>query len=406
MRIMTPAAMRHRLAILETGQALIFLALGMWITATILRTSFFVVSGESFIKIVRYSAVGIAVFAEITTGKHSWKSIFGLIPFALLSAGALAGDDRYYVQGFILIYCARNIDFRSLARFCLWLLSILTVIIIFSSLVGIIPDYIESSRGRTRHYLGFRYALYPSELLFAITTLVIYLRKQTFHIPEAFILVSANAALFYLTNSRLSFALATLAIVTALFLHRPWHAFTRTRLAALSAGLSFIWCALLALYLTYSYAHPTKILRKINGIFGNRLALSYKNLHEYGVHPMGQPLKLFGNGLTAEGGRNVYGSYNYIDSLYIKMAINYGYIFLIVFLILITLVCLKAWKNREPYLLLVLVIIAGHCLIDDLSFNLEYNPFILLIGQLAAITSPTSPQKSDRLLDVSERNLQ
>lgn len=393
----TPETTRRYIARLDMGEALIIFALGLWITVTILRTSFFVVSGENIIRLVRYSAVGIAVFAELFTGKHSWKSIFALIPFALLSVGALAGDDKYYIQAFILIYCARNIEFRKLARLCLWVLSILTVFIIVSSLVGIIPDYVEKSGERIRHYLGFRYALFPAELVFAITTLVVYLRGKELRILHALALLVSNAGIFYLTNSRLSFALATLLVLIALFLGRPWQVFARTRLAALFAGLSFIWCALLAFYLTYSYAHPTRLLYTINDIFGNRLALGYKNLKEYGIHPIGQPIKLIGNGLSNDGTRNLSGSYNYIDSLYIKMAINYGYIFLIIFLILITLVALRAWKQHDYYLLLVLTVIAGHCLVDDLSFNLEYNPFMLLVGQLAVITSATSSAKSDRL---------
>lgn len=393
----TPEKTRQYLARLDMGEALIIFALGIWITVTIFRTSFFVVSSENIIRIVRYGAVAIAVFAEVFSGKHSWKSIFALVPFALLSVGALAGDDKYYVQAFILIYCARNIEFRKLARLSLWILSIITVFIIFSSLIGIIPDYVEKSGERIRHYLGFRYALYPAELVFAITTLVVYLRGKNLNILHALTLLAANAGIFYLTNSRLSFALASILVFIAFFLRRSWQVFARTRLAAITAGFSFLWCTLLALYLTYSYAHPNRLLRTINDIFGNRLALSYTNLHRYGIHPIGQPLELFGNGLTSEGERNLSGTYNYIDSLYIKMAINYGYIFLIVFLILITLVALKAWKQNDHYLLLVLVIIAGHCLVDDLSFNLEYNPFMLLVGQLAAITVLISPPESDRL---------
>ena len=87
---------------------------------------------------------------------------------------------------FITLFCARNKPVDKLLKVTsvIGIVTLMTVVV--SSKLGIITDY--TTRGfntfgvRIRHYLGFRYALYPSAVLYNFMSIDLYLNKYDKHI--------------------------------------------------------------------------------------------------------------------------------------------------------------------------------------------------------------------------------
>ena len=60
---------------------------------------------------------------------------------------------------FLFSFGARKINFKRICRVTALITSILLIFVILSSFLGVIPNYLLFFNDRSRHYLGFRYAL-------------------------------------------------------------------------------------------------------------------------------------------------------------------------------------------------------------------------------------------------------
>ena len=103
------------------------------------------------------------------------------------------------------IYACRNMDFRKLAKFSAIISLVLLCGIFLCSLAGIIPNIYDIWSGRPRYYLGFRYALFPSTILFNIIALTLYYKGRECSWRLLILLGTVNYGMFFLTDSRLCY---------------------------------------------------------------------------------------------------------------------------------------------------------------------------------------------------------
>ncbi|HFI0456361.1 TPA: polymerase, partial [Streptococcus suis] len=117
----------------------------------------------------------------------------------------------------------------------------------------------------------------------------------------------------------------------------------------------------------------------LDKFLGGRIYLASKSLSMYGFNLLGRNIQWVGNGLSAEGQRSTM-SYFYVDNMYIQVLQKYGLIFLVIFLTVMTITMLILYRKKQYLLLVCLVILAFHATIDDLTFNLHYNFFLVLLS--------------------------
>ena len=132
--------------------------------------------------------------------------------------------------------------------------------------------------------------------------------------------------------------------------------------------------------ITAGYDRLDSFYAHLNYVLGNRLYWGQLALDSYGTGLFGQTIEFVGSGLTAEGRLADVGSYNYVDMLFIKLPIEYGWLFTIVVIVLMSYVTLTSVRSKDYSLAIVLVAIAAHCLIDDLAIQLQFNSFLFLAG--------------------------
>lgn len=368
------------------GDKLFFISYGLFLITSILSTSFYYkyFMGRPYMWLQILCVVLLVAYEYCITGlkKQDWKGMIVCAALFLITFRvSYASTQRQTVLMFAYIYCARNIPFAKIARFTLDVSIALVLGIVVTSQFGLVENIAAFKSGRIREYLGFRYALYLPGLLLNMTALWVYLKKDTVTVWGCLVWAAANWAVYYQTDSRISFAIAEALLAAALFMRfLPKVTDKLKPLWWLAAG-SFLICAVFSLIMTIEYNSSLPWMRKLNTMLESRLRLGHVSLLEYGVTFFGQEIEWLGNGLDAFG-NSVVGTYSYVDCLYVKILQRYGIIFMIAMAVLTSWSMIRLYKRREYHILLICATVAVHSVLDDLSFTLHYNTFWLAMGMV------------------------
>ena len=145
-------------------------------------------------------------------------------------------------------------------------------------------------------------------------------------------------------------------------------------------GIFFL-SAIFSVYFTLNYNHLSDWQANLNEQLGGRLALGFSTLKFYGYGLLGRQLSLVGNGLDEDGFLNT-ATYDYVDNLYVLMLLKAGIIFLIIFLVGMTMIMKKVYRTKDSYLYIIFILLALHGIIDDLILLPQYNSFWLVVAAL------------------------
>lgn len=369
----------------KLSSVLFYLSLGMYLTLTILNTSFYHLYLDGTItRCTLFLCLTMMLVRELLFEKVQKKDWIGIIllfiSFIIMYRISKLGT----AMMLIYIYGARNIDFKKVAilSICVTVLTVLFVII--SSYIGIINNYVEISGDRVREYIGFKYALFPSMYMLNVSFLFVYLSKNKTYKSRLyiifFIIVLASNYWFYVkTDSKTNFYLAILVLMISLFFNKNLDIFFKNKIIQILSIFSYVISAAISFLLTITFNYENQILDFLNRALANRLRLGQQSLEKYGINLFGQKIKWVGNGLNQFGVQSK-SEYNYVDSLYIQILQKYGFVFFIVFLVVLSLFLYKLLNEKEYHIVLILVIVSLHSIIDNLSLYVWYNTFFIAIG--------------------------
>lgn len=378
---------------LEDG--LYFASYGLFLITSLLSTSFyyrvFIGYPYSWIQVV---CLALLIFREYRMGSagQNWMALTVLTVMAILSLQFTIGNlTRLVPLMFFYIYGARNIHFTRIARFSLWVSTVVVSLVVFSGYLGIIDNVVVAKGTRVREYLGFRYALYLPGILLNMTALWIYLRQEKLPVCGAILWTAANTFAYLRTDSRISFVLAEGLLVAALIMRFVPYIRNGLRWLWGSLTASYALCAGLSYVFTGIYDGTVPWMRRLNSALESRLSLGKRSLEDHGFGFLGRHISWIGNGLDAFG-NSVEGSYTYVDCFYVKILQRYGVLFTAGLLSLLTWSMIQLWKRKEHVLLLICASVAVHCVLDDLSFALHYNTFWIAMGM--AILNPNTLKRT------------
>ena len=351
----------------------------IYLLYSLINTSFYAKYVSSYGKILLFICFLLLIIREAIDFKLNYRE--GILVFIL----TLIAGYFYIYFGIsqsllpIFIYSVRNMDVVKIFRISYRISLFMLLFIILSSYIGIIQNYISYSATREREYLGFRYALYPSSIFCNIIFLKVYLEKENISWLALGALLIGNYVLFQYTDSRLTFILGLLLlIVSAMMKKIP--PIKRLALNRMFIGIFFL-AALFSIYFTLNYNYLSDWQANLNEELGGRLALGYSTLKFYGYGLFGKQLSLVGNGLDEEGFLNT-ATYDYVDNLYVLILLKAGIIFLIIFLVSMTIIMRKIYRRKDSYLYIIFILLALHGVIDDLILLPQYNSFWFVVGEL------------------------
>lgn len=360
---------------------LFFFIYGIYLIFATLSMTFYAAYFNSFLKYIMIICTLSLIIRELLFGKIAKKELFYLFICTILTFLMLLHlKSSIMLPFFLLIFSARKIDFDKIAKFSFYLSLGLFLFIVISAKLGIILDYILVSSTRKRDYLGFRYALYPQMMIFNITSLLLYLKRDRLSLKYFLLSLILNYIIFKFTDARLSFYLSIVLIFLFLLIKRKNSFLKRKKMLSYLLSLSFTLCAIFSIYCCLNYNSNSDFYRFINKVTENRIRLANEFSKTYSVKLFGQKVEMYGNGLSIQGSLDN-STYNYVDNFYFNLLETYGILFMMIFIILLTSVCFKVYKDKNFYLLIVLAIIAFHGIIDDLIIYLHFNTFWFVISK-------------------------
>ena len=357
-------------------KTILYIAYSVYLILGIIESSFYAIYVQNYSKIILFSCIILLFLGESITFSVNYKDMMlGIVLIACF----------VYLYLFIglgvsliplFMYSTRNIDITGIIKISYIISIILLIIIMISSYLGVIENYIYYDTTRERQYLGFRYALYPSSILCNIIFLKVYLDKERISWKSIILLLISSYILYTLTDSRLTFVLGGLILIFSA-VNKIIPSICEKILSRLLI-FSYAFVGIISLYFTLNYNHLIDWQENLNEILGGRLSLGYSTLEFYGYGLFGREVELVGNGLDVNGIVNS-SSYNYVDNLYVQLLLKTGVLFLVFFIICMTYVTYLTYKQKNLYFYVILVMLALHGLIDDLILQIQYNSFWLLI---------------------------
>lgn len=377
--------MNTKIHIKTINNFLFFIAYAVYLTATILSTSFFgTYLPKRFLAYSMILCLFIIMVKEALSIRLKTKEFKYLIICTFLTFLSIYHRNKMaMIPAFFLIYSARNINFNKLLKFTAFFSSSLLVLIVISSKIGLITNYIDISNNRPREYLGFLYPLYPQILLLNLTSIFLYLYKDKnifFYISLAIV----NFLLFSYTNSRLSFYLSCALIGITYIFNRKYNLLNKVKLLYKPMIYVYIFLLIVSFLAAYKFDYSNQFLVKLNTILENRIGFANNSLKMYPINLFGNDVTFIGNGLDYEGNVSEE-EYNYVDCLYINLTESYGIVFIVIYIGIMTYICYRLYKDENYYLLIIFVFFAIHQVIDSLGIYIYYNTFLFAISKYILI---------------------
>lgn len=360
----------------------------IWIVYRINMATFFNAYVLSFpfnvgIVLMRLLVVVVAFseLAKIFRCEYDATDAVAILLLLLMTYGFWGRDHYVLLYDAILVFAMRNERFRTVSWICVCTLSLCVLIVVASSQVGVIPDFVSPGQ-RARHYLGFTYCLVAPQLFFVVTVTLCWLRDRMITWIEIAVLAVINIALFAFTDSRLSFGLSLLALVVSIarkitVSDGAWRKIAAT--AKWSFIVAFAVSIVIVVITGYQISVGAHWLDSANTLSGNRIYLTFNTLKKFGIELFGQQVPWIGNGLDAYGNNDPTG-YNYVDNLFFHALIDQGLVYTVLFVALFTVVTFKAAREKDYMLAIMLAVVAAHFIIDDTMLGLESNTMMFALG--------------------------
>lgn len=297
---------------------------------------------------------------------------FGILVWINFSIGDVVTNPVTWIVAFIL--SARDIEFQKIVKLTIVISSFMLGLVIFCSLIKVIPNDVMGYPVRTRYFLGFTYPSLPPTLLFNITALLVYLKRNSLGKAVLITLLAVNILLFIFTDSRNPFILVCIALVTVVWLQRRPALLENMNALGWLMVFSTLIFGLASIYLAYIYDPNVHWLATLNDWLSGRLRLGHTSILNRGIKWFPRPFPMS----TAGGSGSP--TYNFIDSTYLFVLQEYGILLSAAFEGVLIWGYWKIWKQKEYYLLIVLTFMALNAVIDHNLLGLHFNTFWMALG--------------------------
>jgi len=295
------------------------------------------------------------------------------------------GNKSILIYWFFII-AAHDIKLELIVRIALLVHLFCMSIIITSSLMDILQDRIYTrNMNETRYSIGYQYTTDSSNYFLHMILMYIYIKKDKISWEAIGFLGICNLLLFKITDTRSVFFTVTITLLIVSLLKIFKFLRMNNRLYKTVSTVCVPILSSIILYLTFSFNSEIQWMNDLNKKINTRLQLGNDAYKTYGLHLLGQNIQWIG-------GANEYDaikkSYNYVDSSYVQIILNFGVLFFILLCIGFIILGRKAAKNNDIYLCLILIIISVHSVLDPQLIWMAFNPFILCYSYIHIVDAP------------------
>lgn len=369
----------------------------VWVVVASLVTTTYFIRLDGFLSLYR-SLLYLTIFAllikellnlsnTLNYFRFHWKQLLTVTIFFLaMFIVAKNRDGMLDINVLLLVFSARDIDFRKLLGTFSLATFLVLCLTIYASQKGIIANMFMNADGGYRFSLGFNYVSFASQrMFFALCSYLMFRGKKITYIELMALLLAtiymyqqtSTSSPFYLSILILTYALLSVKIFKKEFIIGNF--WTKTLVQ-----YGFILALVIILY--FCFYSSGNLFHLVDQFTHNRLRLSVNGFQNFGVSWLGQPisfttLDIFGNFTS---------NYNYIDSSFVQLLVIDGLIVSVFMLFALTKVMRYFVSIQKDIVLACLGIMIIHGMFDPQMLVLRYSPLILFISRLFILNEDTN----------------
>ena len=361
----------------------------IWVVVASLVTTTYFVRLDGFLSLYRlllYFTIIMLLIKELMNFpktlyyfRFHWQQLLIVTAFFIaMFIVAKNRDGLLDINVLLLVFSARDIDFRKL----LGTFSVATFLVlcltIYASQKGMITNMFMNADGGYRFSLGFNYVSFASQrLFFALCTYLMFRGKRISYL-ELLALFSATVYMYQQTSTSSPFYLSILILTYALLSIKIFKKefIIGNFLSKALAQYGFI--VALAVILYFCFYSSGNLFHLVDQFTHNRLRLSVDGFRNFGVSWLGQPISF----TTLDMFGNFTSNYNYIDSSFVQLLVIDGLIVSGFMLLALTKVMRYFVSIQKDIVLACLGIMIIHGMFDPQMLVLRYSPLILFISRL------------------------
>ena len=376
------------------SEKIYLITLFIWIVVASLVTTTYFIRLEGFLSLYRillYFTIAMILIKELVNFpktlyyfRFHWQQLLIVTAFFIaMFIVAKNRDGLLDINVLLLVFSARDIDFRKLLGTFSAATFLVLCLTIYASQQGIIANMFMNADSGYRFSLGFNYVSFASQrLFFALCTYLMFRGKRISYL-ELLALLLATIYMYQQTSTTSPFYLSILMLTYALFSIKIFKKdliienFWLTKIAT----YAFIIALMLTLYFSfYSSGH---VFHLVDQFTHNRLRLSVEGFRNFGVPWLGQHITF----TTTDIFGNFTSNYNFIDSSFVQLLVIDGLVVGGFMLFALTNVMKYFVSIQKDIVLACLGIMIIHGMFDPQMLVLRYSPLILFISRLFVMDS-------------------
>ena len=361
----------------------------IWVVVASLVTTTYFVRLDGFLSLYRlllYFTIIMLLIKELMNFpktlyyfRFHWQQLLIVTAFFIaMFIVAKNRDGLLDINVLLLVFSARDIDFRKL----LGTFSVATFLVlcltIYASQKGMIANMFMNADGGYRFSLGFNYVSFASQRLFFALCTYLMFRGKRISYPELLVFLLATIYMYQQTSTSSPFYLSILILTYALFSIKIFKKEFIIGNFWSKALAQYGFIVALAVILYFCFYSSGNLFHLVDQFTHNRLRLSVDGFRNFGVSWLGQPISF----TTLDMFGNFTSNYNYIDSSFVQLLVIDGLIVSAFMLFALTKVMKYFISIQKDIVLACLGIMIIHGMFDPQMLVLRYSPLILFISRL------------------------
>ena len=371
------------------SEKIYLITLFIWVVVASLVTTTYFIRLEGFLSLYRillYFTIAMILIKELMNFpktlyyfRFHWQQL--LIVMGLFIAMFIVAKNRdglLDTNVLLLVFSARDIDFRKLLGTFSAATFLVLCLTIYASQQGIIANMFMNADSGYRFSLGFNYVSFASQrLFFALCTYLMFRGKRVSYL-ELLALLLATIYMYRQTSTTSPFYLSILILTYALFSIKIFKKEFIIENFWLSKIATYAFIIALMLTLYFCFYSSGNVFRLVDQFTHNRLRLSVEGFRNFGVPWLGQHITF----TTTDIFGNFTSNYNFIDSSFVQLLVIDGLVVGGFMLFALTNVMRYFVSIRKDIVLACLGIMIIHGMFDPQMLVLRYSPLILFISRL------------------------
>lgn len=369
------------------GSQIYFLSFIIYFLPTFLNNTIFAESlGDHWLRIFSYFSIPLLLFKIYVLDKWNTKQLLlitGILLLGLITWRLAHEVQLLFIAPFVI--GSKNVSFRDIVSWFLYLGITLMLSIAVFALLGIIPNLIFYAPPRPPRYsLGMDYPSFIATHFLYFALAYCYLRFGKLKWFDYLLIIIGDAICMKLTNTRLDF-LATLVLIPVMIIaQRAYHGYKWSRIFA-----SFWWMAVplsatITIFGSYFFAPTNHIMQKVNSLSSGRLQLGQKAFEKYNVNLLGRSITehtyggskglKFANDMSS---MNFH--YFYLDSSYMRMFLLWGAIVFVLIIVALTYLAIRSTIQQTFVISAIILVASLNFMFEPYVIAIFYNPILLAL---------------------------